>query len=120
MRKATRTDARVIPLPGEIDLSEYLLWGLKEALYKAKEKVSTLFLKWDRDGSGEIDAKEFRVAVASLGLSLSPSDSELLFNMFDTDGGGTINYDELHSQLAELRVREARGKQQQELKKGKK
>ena len=105
---------------GEIDLSEYLLWGLKEALYKAKEKVSSLFAKWDRDGSGEIDAKEFRVAVASLGLSLSPTDSELLFNMFDTDGGGTINYDELHSQLAELRMREACSKRQGDVKHGKK
>ena len=36
---------------GTIELHEYLQWALRAALARSQEKLSTLFAKWDRDGS---------------------------------------------------------------------
>ena len=58
----------------------------------------------DRDGSGDIDAKEFGIGVeAHLGLKLSDDDVVTLFKQFDLDGSGIIDSAEFISVMAKIR-----------------
>ena len=49
-------------------------------------KMGDLFYKWDLDGNGCIDRKEFHEAVGSLGWKEPEQVCDLVFNEFDADG----------------------------------
>ena len=65
---------------------------LKEALSTSISQMSNLFARWDADGSGAIDKKEFRKAVGMLGLKdRMPNEvCDALFDEYDADGSGEI------------------------------
>ena len=52
-----------------------------------------LFREWDADGSGEIDKKEFRQAMKSLGFAsmASRADIDAVFDEFDLSGDGAVD-----------------------------
>lgn len=79
---------------------EDVVGALKKWLTKNAARVMTLFVKWDTDGNGMVDKKEFREACRQLGLeSISTSDLDALFASFDHDGGGTVDFKELNRML---------------------
>ncbi|KAJ1462957.1 hypothetical protein M885DRAFT_504440 [Pelagophyceae sp. CCMP2097] len=53
------------------------------------------FLDWDADCSGELDQTEFRDAVQSLGLKVSPAEARLLVEYYDVKGRSEMSYEPL-------------------------
>lgn len=50
-----------------------------------------------RSGDGLVDKKEFRLAVAAIGMSEAPkAEVDALFDSFDGDRSGTVDYHELN------------------------
>ena len=86
---------------GQVDVSEYIRYSLRDALMRSSSRVIDLFRQWDDDGSGEIDKKEFRQAILAMGFDFigDPSEIDLIFDEFDTDASGKIDYKELNKHL---------------------
>ena len=86
---------------GKVDLHEYVRFSLRDALYRSSARVIDLFRKWDTDESGEIDKKEFRKAIRSMGFNFFADDAEIdmVFDDFDLDKSGQLDYKELNKQL---------------------
>lgn len=57
------------------------------------EVAETLFRRADEDGSGELDAEEFREALAQFGFE-DKDEQDAMFREIDADGGGTVSWDE--------------------------
>jgi len=53
-----------------------------------------LFRKFDADGNGTIDHKEWRLLARCIGVNMKDEDLDRLFMVVDTDSNGTIEYDE--------------------------
>ena len=84
---------------GQVDMSEYLIWSLKDALARSGDRVVDLFRAWDEDKSGTIDKKEFFKAVRALGFDVEEKDSNLVFDALDADKSGSLEYKELNTML---------------------
>ena len=84
---------------GKIDMSEYLLWSLKDALARSSQRVVDLFRCWDEDRSGTVDKDEFHKAVRALGFEVEKADTDAVFDSLDDDHSGTIEYKELATML---------------------
>ena len=86
---------------GKVDMSEYLLWSLRDALARSSERVCDLFKKWDEDNSGKIDKREFTRAIrALLGISdMSDADIGGVFDELDDDKSGVLEYKEMNMML---------------------
>ena len=69
--------------------SDRTLFG--EKMHTARD----LFQQMDRDGSGMIEADEFRVAFQRLGLGITPAQLKHLMGLMDRDGNGAVDYREL-------------------------
>jgi Ca2+-binding EF-hand superfamily protein len=61
--------------------------------------VKALFKKYDTDGSGDIDAKEFQVLAFDLGLVLTDDEAKTFVKELDTDGNSTSHYHFPHHRL---------------------
>ena len=57
------------------------------------------FLKFDKDGSGKIDAAELQVAIRSLGLHMSDAEISTMMAAADKDGDGEIDYAEFEAMI---------------------
>jgi len=84
---------------GQIDMSEYLQFSLRDALARSSERVCDLFRKWDDDRSGTIDKLEWTRAIRSLGFDVPGGDAVRLFDVLDEDQSGFLEYRELNSVL---------------------
>ena len=62
-------------------------WG-----YTAAD-IMSFFQVFDSDGSGELDAEEFREALAQFGFE-DKDEQDAMFREIDADGGGTVSWDE--------------------------
>ena len=96
----TRFDALDGDKSGQVDMSEYLMWSLKDSLMRSSDRVCDLFKKWDEDGDGAISKKEFRKAVAALGYDAPKKDVNDAFDILDNSGDGYIEYGELKVALS--------------------
>ena len=72
---------------------------LRQILTDNAVRVIDLFRDWDDDEDGKVSKKEFRKAMAALGLKVGRKDADALFDTFDPDGGGSIDYKELQKAL---------------------
>ena len=72
---------------------------LRQILTDNAVRVIDLFRDWDDDEDGKVSQKEFRKAMAALGLKVGRKDADALFDTFDPDGGGSIDYKELQKAL---------------------
>jgi len=84
---------------GKVDMSEYLLWSLREALSRSAQRVIDVLHAWDEDRSGSVDAKEFTKAIRALGFDVDKEDAEAVFAALDADGSGQLEYKELNTML---------------------
>ena len=84
---------------GKVDMAEYLLWSLKEALSRSAQRVVDLFRAWDEDKSGTVDKEEFHKAVRALGFDVSEDDTGAVFDSLDDDKSGVLEYKELAEML---------------------
>ena len=57
--------------------------------------VKELIMYWDDDGNGLIDKKEFRRAIAALGIEAARKEVDATFDTLDEDKSGSIDYREL-------------------------
>merc|ERR1712028_252980 len=63
------------------------------------------FKIFDKDGSGAIDAQEFREVCETIGMTPTDTELELMmiaFDIFDTDGSGSLSYEEMSDVLMNL------------------
>ena len=51
-----------------------------------------VFLQFDRNGNGYLDAAEFEEAIGSSGIVLNSKEKVILMMMADEDGNGQISY----------------------------
>lgn len=80
--------------------AEAALEQIKEAMRANKTRVLDLFRTLDVDGSGSIDAAEFRKCLPDIGFDVSYSAGlDSLFATLDADGSGTLAYRELNKLL---------------------
>ena len=68
---------------------------------KMTEEIKAAFDLFDADGSGEIDAKELKVAMKALGLHLTTKESKELIKKVDIDGSETIDFDEFFKMVSD-------------------
>eukprot|EP00966_Prymnesium_polylepis_P146983 3394712-Prymnesium_polylepis.1 len=86
---------------GKVDLNEYVIFALRDALSRSASRVIDLFRQWDEDESGSVDKKEFRHAVQSMGFDFLATNEEIdmVFDSLDADGSGSLEYKEINKQL---------------------
>ena len=84
---------------GKVDMHEYLLWSLREALARSSQRVIDVLHAWDEDRNGMVDKREFAKAVRSLGFEVDRADAEAVFDSLDADGSGQLEYKELNVML---------------------
>merc|ERR1712013_16656 len=64
-----------------------------------------MFKKYDKDGSGNIDSKEFGDLCYSLGHPIKAEELETAVKVLDIDGDGTISYEEFQKWWAKKDTR---------------
>ena len=67
---------------------------LREKELERSKNLREWFAKFDRDGNGRVDQKEFSQALVELGLSVTSKELEVLLSRFDEDGSGVVDYQE--------------------------
>ena len=77
------------------------LMGLRASLRQTDvmDKLIDMFHKFDSDGSGSVDQREFANAIMAVVDGARRQDANDLFQEFDTDGGGTITYAEMRETM---------------------
>ena len=67
----------------------------------AKDGFKKVFETWDEDGSGKLDAAEFRKALKSLEPSSHVTEAQVdaLFDRLDRDRSGSVNYNEIIEEI---------------------
>ena len=61
---------------------------------KAMKNIEGVFKAIDKDGSGDLDHKEFETAMSRLGLGLTPDQIKQCIEVLDKDGDGEVSLDE--------------------------
>ena len=74
---------------GYIGLDEYLAWF-------DMFDMQTEFNKFDKDGSGTVNRREFLLLATALGLTLTKKERDRVFDSLDIDKGGVVSFAEFH------------------------
>ena len=75
---------------------------LGEVLATRNIKIGEVVTKWDKDGDGTVDPKEFRSRIKELGLRADPKEVDGLFAELDEDGSGELDIGECKHILKKL------------------
>lgn len=59
-----------------------------------KERLQSMFTKYDRDGDGSLDAQEILLMCSELGAKVSESEAQEALTQLDQDGNGTCDFEE--------------------------
>merc|ERR1711976_1041404 len=73
-----------------VDLMSRRPWGERGSADELKEAFSI----FDRDGSGQIDAAEFRHVMTTMGEALTDQQMDEMMAQFDSDGDGKVAFEE--------------------------
>lgn len=60
-----------------------------------RDELEQAFARFDSDGNGKIDRKEFNELLDAMGSSMSLKDRAIGFTLIDKDGDGMIDHEEL-------------------------
>ena len=92
--KASDTDGN-----GVLSINEFFLWSLSNAAtVHGATSLKQAFSKYDKDGTGLLDAREFQMACQDMGFG---SVAHEIFADLDQDGSGAVSYRELAQTLTE-------------------
>ena len=97
-----RRGSQVVCALGKLDMrpgAPSVQVQLKKIVKANMMRLTDLLKKWDLDGNGTVDRKEFAEAVAALGCNAPREEIDGLFATFDKDGSGQIDYQEIHLHL---------------------
>ena len=84
---------------GVLSINEFFLWTLSNsATVHGATALKQAFVKYDKDGTGLLDAREFKSACQEMGFG---SVAHEIFEDLDKDGSGAISYRELAKTLTE-------------------
>jgi hypothetical protein len=76
---------------------DVVLQRLRDFIASSQLRIVDFFRRFDRDGSGSIDARECRDALKSMGIEASEETAVALIHKVDPNGDGLLNYRELVS-----------------------
>merc|ERR1711990_116504 len=81
----------------------------KELTEEQKQEIKEAFDLFDTDGSGNIDAKELKVAMRALGFEPKKVEVKKMVNDLDRDGDGTVDFPEfLHMMSGKMGAKDAK------------
>ena len=96
---------------GKIEIHEYLMFSLRDALSRSVTRVLDLLIAWDADGSGDISKREFRKAIKALGFDgVRDKEIDAVFDEMDSSGDGKVDYKEMNRKIREFAGLTAKGK----------
>ena len=96
---------------GRIEMHEYLMFSLRDALSRSVTRVLDLLIAWDADGSGDISKREFRKAIKALGFEgVRDKEVDAVFDEMDDSGDGKVDYREMNKKIREFAGLTAKGK----------
>ena len=96
---------------GTIEMNEYLMFSLRDALSRSVTRVLDLLQAWDDDGSGDIGKAEFRKAIKALGFGdVRDTEIDKCFDELDGDASGRIDYVELTRKIRQFAGLSSAGK----------
>ena len=74
---------------------------LRRAVAERWNRVYDVFRRWDEDGSGSVDRREWVKVVSTLmgEQEMTKEECGLLFDHFDKDGSGALEYKEIYKEL---------------------
>merc|ERR1719419_1356126 len=61
-----------------------------------------VFRSFDKDGNGEIDQHELKIAFEEMGQMFNDDEIQQIIRLADADGSGTINYEEFITKIISL------------------
>lgn len=76
---------------------DVVLQRFRDFVASSQLRIVDFFRRFDRDGSGSVDAREFRDALKSMGIEASEGTAVALIHKVDPNGDGLLNYRELVS-----------------------
>ena len=95
-RRALATKERSLPSRAMNRMIDHLV--------ERKAVLTKMFIEYDRDNSGTIDAQELNAALTDLGLRLTPEEIGAIMSRLDTDGGGDIDLEEFIEHFKKARA----------------
>lgn len=81
---------------GTISIDEYFMWTLNACVAQAGAGLESVFRRYDRNGTGTLDEREFMQACADINFGHYAHD---IFIELDHDGSGSVSYHEVIEML---------------------
>lgn len=104
----TESDDKIKAMFGSVDMSgdnkisldEYMVaMGQVPPKNHQEASMRAVFREFDKDGSGQVDAKELKEVMNKCGSNLSDQEVARLVQLIDKDGSGTVSYEEFISHV---------------------
>ena len=97
---------------GTLTISEWFVWTLDHMATKhGVDSIERMFKKYDKDGTGQLDTREFDKLAATNGFGAGANS---IFRELDDDDSGTVSYQEIIDKMRD-RKEELSGNTQQML-----
>ena len=76
-----------------------LLQFIQDKVHQKSKSLRTEFRRFDKDFSGTVSRREFRLGLAQMGIACADDEFERLLAVVDQDSGGSIDYGEFAAKL---------------------
>lgn len=76
----------------DLELAKAFVWSVLNEI-QIGDDLRAAFDKFDKDKNGYLDQKEFRIAMGTLGESLTLEELDKLMELFDVNKDGKIQYE---------------------------